>query len=402
MSSIFPCRHLSAALGSLALACGVIGAAHAQAPTPPALEFVFELRAEVADPLVVGELPTGQTRRIIDILGGTFEGPKIRGRLRPGGADWQLIRRGDGFTEVDARYTLETESGQLIYVTNVGMRHAAPEVMRRLNAGEVVDQSEIYFRAVPKFENGRPRARVADALGFRRHRRALSERCAHPLLAGSLAFHLRHDDARRSHDRRRAAIAALRREASMARDVHSPAGQFLTTAEVFEMAKSVGKSRSRRVSARSQSQSRRKTVSKRNGNGGSRKDAVAVLKADHREVEGLFKQFEKSRSDERKSEIAARICTALKTHTTIEEEIFYPAFLEATEEKDLHHEAEVEHEGAKNLIAQIESAGPSDEYYDAKVTVLKEMIKHHVKEEEQPGGMFAKARRSEMDLRAAR
>ena len=117
-------------------------------------------------------------------------------------------------------------------------------------------------------------------------------------------------------------------------------------------------------------------------------------------MEELFKQFEKSRSDERKAEIAEKICTALKTHTTIEEEIFYPAFLEATEEKELHHEAEVEHEGAKNLIAQIESAGPSDEYYDAKVTVLKEMIKHHVKEEEQPGGMFAKARRSEMDLGA--
>ncbi len=154
------------------------------------------------------------------------------------------------------------------------------------------------------------------------------------------------------------------------------------------------------MSVRSQTQSRRKTVIKRNGNGGSRKDAIAVLKADHREVEELFKQFEKSRSDERKAEIAGKICTALKTHTTIEEEIFYPAFLEATEEKELHHEAEVEHEGAKNLIAQIESAGPSDEYYDAKVTVLKEMIKHHVKEEEQPGGMFAKARRSEMDLGA--
>jgi Protein of unknown function (DUF3237) len=124
-------------------------------PTPPALEFAFEVRAEVADPLVVGELPNG-TRRIIDILGGTFEGPGIRGRVRPGGADWQMIRREDGFTEVDARYTLETDSGSLIYVQNIGIRHAPPDVMRRLNAGETVDQSEIYFRAVPKFETGDP------------------------------------------------------------------------------------------------------------------------------------------------------------------------------------------------------------------------------------------------------
>ena len=124
-------------------------------PTPPALEFAFEVRAEVADPLVVGELPNG-TRRIIDILGGTFEGPGISGRLRPGGADWQMIRREDGFTEVDARYTLETDSGSLIYVQNIGIRHAPPDVMRRLNAGETVDQSEIYFRAVPKFETGDP------------------------------------------------------------------------------------------------------------------------------------------------------------------------------------------------------------------------------------------------------
>ena len=85
-------------------------------------------------------------------------------------------------------------------------------------------------------------------------------------------------------------------------------------------------------------------------------------------------------------------------HTAIEEEIFYPAFLEATEDKDLHHEAQIEHDGAKKLIAEIEASGPDDEYYDAKVKVLSEMIKHHVKEEEQPGGMFAEARKSDMDL----
>jgi hemerythrin superfamily protein len=131
---------------------------------------------------------------------------------------------------------------------------------------------------------------------------------------------------------------------------------------------------------------------------GRGKDAIALLKADHREVEKWFGQFEKTRSDERKLELARRICQALKVHTQIEEEIFYPAFLQATEDKDLHHEAEVEHNGAKKLIAEIEDTGPSDDYYDAKVKVLSEMIKHHVKEEEQPGGMFAEARKSDMDL----
>jgi hypothetical protein len=82
----------------------------------------------------------------------------------------------------------------------------------------------------------------------------------------------------------------------------------------------------------------------------------------------------------------------------IEEEIFYPAFLVATQELDLHHEAQVEHAGARRLIGEIEAMRPGDEYYDAKVKVLSEMIKHHVKEEEKPGGLFAEARKSELDL----
>ncbi|HEU5134789.1 MAG TPA: hemerythrin domain-containing protein [Steroidobacteraceae bacterium] len=130
------------------------------------------------------------------------------------------------------------------------------------------------------------------------------------------------------------------------------------------------------------------------------KDAIALLKADHRQVEAWFKQFEKTRSDQRKLDLATRICNALTVHATVEEEIFYPAFLEATEDKELHHEAEIEHDGAKRLIADIEASGPDDDYYDAKVKVLSEMIKHHVKEEEQPGGMFAEARKSGMDLDA--
>jgi len=129
-------------------------------------------------------------------------------------------------------------------------------------------------------------------------------------------------------------------------------------------------------------------------------DAIALLKADHRQVEEWFEQFERARDDNRKQTLATKICNALKVHTTIEEEIFYPAFLEATDDKDMHHEAEIEHDGAKKLIEQIEASGPDDDYYDSKVKVLSEMIKHHVKEEEQPGGMFAEARKSDMDLDA--
>jgi hemerythrin superfamily protein len=132
---------------------------------------------------------------------------------------------------------------------------------------------------------------------------------------------------------------------------------------------------------------------------GPRLDAIALLKADHRQVEEWFSKFEKANKT-RKQQLAANICEALTVHTEIEEEIFYPSFLQATGDKDLHHEAVVEHHGAKKLIAEIQGMSPDDEYFDAKVTVLSEMIKHHVKEEEQPGGMFAEAKKSSMDLHA--
>ncbi|HVY80561.1 MAG TPA: hemerythrin domain-containing protein [Steroidobacteraceae bacterium] len=154
------------------------------------------------------------------------------------------------------------------------------------------------------------------------------------------------------------------------------------------MARAKRKSRTGRGSRSGQRRSSRAT------------DAISLLKADHREVEGWFEQFEKARSDDRKLELASKICTALKVHTIIEHEIFYPAFLEATHEEDIHHEAEIEHDSAKKLIAEIEGSGPQDEYYDARVTVLSEMIKHHVNEEEKRDGMFAKARQSDMDLEA--
>lgn len=130
----------------------------------------------------------------------------------------------------------------------------------------------------------------------------------------------------------------------------------------------------------------------------SHSDAISLLKADHRQVEAWFSEFAKSKNSAKKRQLTSNICEALTIHTTIEEEIFYPAFLQATEDKDMHHEAVVEHAGAKQLIAQIQGMSPEDDYFDAKVTVLSEMIKHHVKEEEQPGGMFAEAKKSDMDL----
>ena len=127
-------------------------------------------------------------------------------------------------------------------------------------------------------------------------------------------------------------------------------------------------------------------------------DAISLLKADHRQVEKWFQEFESARSSSRKQTLATNICNALTVHTEIEEQIFYPAFLQATKDKDMHHEAVIEHDGAKRLIAEIEASVPSDDYFDSKVHVLSEMIKHHVKEEEKSDGMFAEAKKSKMDL----
>lgn len=131
-------------------------------------------------------------------------------------------------------------------------------------------------------------------------------------------------------------------------------------------------------------------------------DAIALLKADHREVEDLFEQFEKTKASTKKQQIANKICTELKIHTMIEEEIFYPAFRGKIEDDTLD-EAYVEHDGAKVLINDIEAGSPDDDFYDAKVTVLSEEIKHHVKEEEAAKeGMFAQCRKTDVDLVALR
>lgn len=130
------------------------------------------------------------------------------------------------------------------------------------------------------------------------------------------------------------------------------------------------------------------------------KDAVALLKADHRIVEDLFASFEKASGDGKKQAIAEEICMELSIHAKIEEEIFYPA-CEGKVEEDLLKEAYVEHDGAKVLIAEIEAGGPSDEFYDAKVKVLSEQIEHHVKEEEmRMEGLFAQARKAGLDMDA--
>lgn len=136
----------------------------------------------------------------------------------------------------------------------------------------------------------------------------------------------------------------------------------------------------------------------RRSRSGTGRDAIALLKADHKQVLDWFKQFRKARNGGRKDKLAGKICRALRIHMRMEEEIFYPAFLVATREREMHHEAEVEHAGARKLIGEIESLNPEDDYYDAKVNVLAEMVRHHVKEEEKPGGMFAQARRSDLDL----
>ena len=127
-------------------------------------------------------------------------------------------------------------------------------------------------------------------------------------------------------------------------------------------------------------------------------DAIKLLKDDHREVQGWFKEYDKTDDDAKKQELADRICEALLVHTQIEEEILYPAAYEAIDDDDLLDEAEVEHASARDLIAQIQDGQVGDPLFDAKVKVLGEYIDHHVKEEESE--MFPEIRSSDMDLKA--
>ena len=130
-------------------------------------------------------------------------------------------------------------------------------------------------------------------------------------------------------------------------------------------------------------------------------DAIALLTADHKEVKSMFEEYDKlgDRANASKKKLADLICAALTVHTTIEEEIFYPALRAASKEAaDLLDEAEVEHAGAKDLIAQLSEMDPEDDLYDAKVKVLGEQVEHHVGEEE--GEMFTKAKKAKLDLAA--
>jgi hypothetical protein len=113
---------------------------------------IADLKVIVGDPIEVGETPAG-IRRMIPILGGEVSGPRLKGHVMNGGADYQILRK-DGVTELDARYVLELEGGAKVYVTNSGLRHGPPELMERIRRGEPVDPALIYFRATPRFETG--------------------------------------------------------------------------------------------------------------------------------------------------------------------------------------------------------------------------------------------------------
>lgn len=126
------------------------------------------------------------------------------------------------------------------------------------------------------------------------------------------------------------------------------------------------------------------------------KEAISLLRADHKLVNDLFEEYEKTRSVAKKKSLVKQICTELTIHAQIEEEIFYPAAKKALRDKELIPEATVEHATLKDLIAQVEGVEPDGEMYDAKIKVLSEYVKHHVKEEQNE--IFPKVKASNLDL----
>lgn len=119
-------------------------------------EPVLRVEADLAAPQLFGKTPYGE-RRVINILGGTVTGPKLKGRILPGGADWQIVRP-DGAADIFAKYTFQIENGGLVLVESAGLRHGPPEVIARLARGEPVDRSAYYFRTCVRFETADPQA----------------------------------------------------------------------------------------------------------------------------------------------------------------------------------------------------------------------------------------------------
>jgi hypothetical protein len=123
-------------------------------PVTPRLERLCRATVQIAAPLVIGDTPPGR-RRIIPITGGRVEGPRFSGEVLPGGADWQIVRA-DGGAELEARYTVRTPDGALVYVRNIGLRCGPPDVLARIGRGQAVDPATYYFRTTPRFETGAP------------------------------------------------------------------------------------------------------------------------------------------------------------------------------------------------------------------------------------------------------
>jgi hemerythrin superfamily protein len=146
-------------------------------------------------------------------------------------------------------------------------------------------------------------------------------------------------------------------------------------------------------SSRSQSQNRETKTQ------AASPSAFELLEQDHREVEEWFAEFDElNEDDDLKAELAGKICLALKVHAQMEEEIFYPQARETTKDNDLIDEAVVEHATVKNLITEIEAMEVGEELYDAKMRVLGEMVKHHIKEEEEE--LFPELEAAKLDLNA--
>ncbi len=123
-------------------------------PVHPKLDLLYRASIAVDNPQLFGPTPQAAgERRIINITGGEFDGARLKGKVLPGGADWQIIRA-DGVAQLEARFTMQTDNGALLYVKNFGFRHGPPEVIARLFSGEVVDPAHYYFRMTPLIETG--------------------------------------------------------------------------------------------------------------------------------------------------------------------------------------------------------------------------------------------------------